>query len=196
MLFSNIDITVQTKLVKPVGGTPYELDYIPLGDDGEGRKLYSLPSNYNIVKGLNPSLAIKQTRTYRPKVVRIYLNKAENDPLHLIIKCGGGYTRRSDGYFQAMKGFPKPNIIAYGFRADGEKGRIGRSYTYLLEPTGGCNVLRIVWAGFGADPTYIVIDQNKVYYCTDFDEAMNHPTMDLGFLTEEDSHWETLRPTR
>ena len=137
------------------------LNCVELGESGRGRKLLVLPSEVDILEGLNPDITIGLSKTGKPRI-----NRFKDNDLYLMIDTGYGYTRRGDGRVWVLKDDKdKLQVLAGGYGADGDAGRIGNWDVMVLKvPANFTGFFRIVLSGGNPSKLYRIED-GQVKYC-------------------------------
>ena len=112
-----------------------------LGEIGRGRKAVFIPSEDDVVEGVNEGLTVKLSKSGKPKIVEAY------DPaIYVIISTGNGYTRRGCGRIEIFQG-DGAKIIAEGNGADGDAGGIGSWGEYVLQVTKKDFCIKVHYSG-------------------------------------------------
>ncbi len=156
MIWSNKKQTMKAKEM-PFGN----LNCIELGESGRGRKLLVLPSEVDILEGLNPDITIGLSKTGKPRI-----NRFKDNDLYLVLDTGAGYTRRGDGRVWISRDQEESfEVLAGGYGADGDAGRIGNWDVLVLKVKEGfTGFFRVVLSGGNPSKLYR-IENNSVKYC-------------------------------
>jgi hypothetical protein len=153
-----------------------ELNCIMLGTEGRGRKLTIVPMASNI--GESDSVKIVPSTTGRPKIVKG--DSPENGWIARI-DTEGCYTRNTQGYASVM--LPGlVNVIANGYGAYGDAGRIGNWDDMLLEipdntmirvyPSGGESKRPSYYLWFGTEEVIQLSSEEFDLFCDSNDIAI------------------------
>ena len=156
MIWSNKKKEMKEK-VMPFG----TLNCIELGESGRGRKLLVLPSEVDIQEGMNQEVTIGISKTGKPRI-----NRFKDNNLFLLIDTGHGYTRRGDGRVWISRDQEESiEVLAGGYGADGDAGRIGTWDVLVLKVKEGFEgFFRIVLSGGNPSKLYR-IENKSVKYC-------------------------------
>ena len=158
MLYANIALKVVSKEMK--FGT---VTGVAIGEYGRGRREVFLPTPKSVqaddvIMEFRSDLTIGTSKSGRPRI-----NARKDDDIYLILSSGRSYTRRGNGYIKAPRS-QKVELIARGYGADGEAGRIGYWDAVIVKAKDG-DVFRLTWggSGYGYDATFYVVSDGKVY---------------------------------
>jgi hypothetical protein len=184
MLYSNT--LIESKKVEMEFG---ELSQITLGEKGRGRKEIRLacPDGCVVAEGLNANLTIGMTKSGRPRV-----NVQKDGTLYLLLSTKGGYTRRGGGRgFWWIGNTAKYELLAHGYGADGDAGRIGQWGCYLVKVSGTPeNDWVCLKIGGGRGYQWIHIGRTGVFLFDDTEKAMDFAdAMGLDFPNVYEYEW-------
>ena len=157
MLYSNTKLNANE--VKADFGNFFR---VTLGEYGRGRKALNLtcPEGFNISeKQLLDEYSISLTKSGKPRI-----SKISDSDMYLMISSQYGYTRRGNGYIKT-----NGEILADGYGADGDAGRIGTWDAYLIKALKDKDTfIKVTLAGTRDEKhQYYVARDNRVYYSTD-----------------------------
>ena len=164
--------------MKPYNITPFiekrkfswgEMQILTLGQRGRGRHETIVPYH---ASPADPLLKVTQTRAGRPKIVAD--NQAEG---WLAVLSGAGtYTRGTYGTVYCRPEDKETiKVIASGYGAYGDAGRIGQWYEFLVElpdgillkvrPAGGAHKLERYWLFFGSKEVHRIEKSEMDLFC-------------------------------
>lgn len=157
MLYSNTKLSANE--VKADFGNFFR---VTLGEYGRGRKALNLtcPEGFNISeKQLLEDYSISLTKSGKPRI-----SKISDSDMYLMISSQYGYTRRGCGYIKT-----NGEVLAEGYGADGDAGRIGTWDAYLIKAKKDNDTfVKVTLAGTRDEKhQYYVVRNNRIYSATD-----------------------------
>lgn len=165
------------------------LHQIALGEKGRGRKEIRItcPAGCVVEEGLNVGLTIGLTKSGRPRI-----NAQKDGTLYLLLSTQGGYTRRGGGEAYKWVGNTATyEKLAEGNGADGDAGRIGQWYCYLIKVSGTPeNDWICLKIGGGRGYVWVHIGRTGVFTFDDTEKAMDFAdSMGLDFPDVKEYEW-------
>ena len=166
----------------------YEINVLVDGEEGRGRRELRLVINKDvplyqrygertfITKEFTTdkirefkNLTVTTTRSGKPKLIK----GDDKEYSYILISSAGGYTRRGGGWIQE-ESEKNAEIIAEGWGADGDAGRIGKwevalykirkdkTYTFKVKPSGG-NPFEIIYINKNKPLFFKTIEDFELY---------------------------------
>lgn len=135
-----------------------EMHCISLGERGRGRYEEIVPCQSDLLP--TDYIQIIPTKTGKPKIVK----GGDSKGWIARISCEGTYTKNTDGYARVHKDdLDKVNVLAKGYGAEGDAGRCGTWYDYLLQIEDNTLIRVKEHGGYKRPPYFIYFSETAAF---------------------------------